>query len=110
MSWLEELRKMKNGRTIKEISAGSGIPEPTLEKLFAGQTKNPGINTVMQLVHFLGHTLDELTPEQDAKKEPAGTLADELSENEKLFSSLPYELRQEALRYLRYLSEQEGRP
>ena len=43
------------------------------------------------------------------EKEPPGIEASELSENEKLFMSLPADLRQEALRYMKYLAEQEGR-
>lgn len=60
--WFERLKelKAKSGMTTKEIAAGSGIPEPTLVKLFAGVTKEPKLNTIQQLVHFLGYTLDDL--------------------------------------------------
>lgn len=60
--WLENLKTMKerSGLTTREISQQSGIPEPTLEKLFSGQTKDPKLNTMTQLVHFLGFTLDDL--------------------------------------------------
>lgn len=110
MSWLDELKRMKaeSGMTTKEIAAGSLIPEPTLEKLFAGQTKDPKLNTVMQLVHFFGCNLDELTPES-IKKEPVDANANELSENQAIFAALPPELRQEALRYMRYLAEREDK-
>lgn len=60
--WLESLRKMKqkSGLTTAEIAAGSGIPEPTLEKLFAGSTKEPKLPTMKKLVYFLGYTLEDL--------------------------------------------------
>ncbi len=60
--WLDNLRKMKesSGLTTKEISRLSGLPEPTLEKLFAGSTKDPKLGTIRQLVHFFGCTLDDL--------------------------------------------------
>lgn len=60
--WLDNLRVMKeqSGMTTKEISRKSGIPEPTLEKLFAGSTKDPKLATMQQLVNFLGYTLDDL--------------------------------------------------
>ena len=60
--WLDKLRKMKESSklTTKEISMQSGIPEPTLEKLFAGVTKDPKLETIRQLVHFFGYTLDDL--------------------------------------------------
>ena len=61
--WLDKLREMKteSGFTTKEIADKSGIPEPTLEKLFAGATKDPKLATMQQLVHFLGFTLDDLS-------------------------------------------------
>lgn len=61
--WLDKLKEMKaeSGFTTKEIADKSGIPEPTLEKLFAGATKDPKLATMQQLVHFLGFTLDDLS-------------------------------------------------
>ncbi len=73
MDWLIRLKEMKqaSGFTTKQIALGSGIPEPTLEKLFAGATKEPKLATMQQLVHFLGYTLDDLTPMEQTKKSPA---------------------------------------
>ncbi len=111
MSWLDRLKKMKavSKMTTKEIAEKSGLPEPTLEKIFSGQTKDPKLDTITQLVHFLGYTLDDLVPIDAQKKEPTSIEASELTENEKLFISLPPDLRQEALRYMKYLAEQEGK-
>lgn len=60
--WLDKLKQMKekSGMTTKMIAQQSGIPEPTLEKLFAGATRDPKLTTMQQLVHFLGYTLDDL--------------------------------------------------
>ena len=112
MAWLEELKKMKaeSKMTTKEIADGSGIPEPTLEKLFAGKTKAPKLPTIIQLVHFLGHSLDDLAPYVDNKKEPPGISPDGLSKEEQMLISLSPELRQEVFRYMRYLVEHEGKP
>lgn len=77
MIWLDNLKVMKerSGLTTKEIARQSNIPEPTLEKIFAGQTKDPKLTTMTQLVHFLGFTLDNLV---DAEKAPeAGNPATE---------------------------------
>ena len=76
--WLDALKAMKasSGLTTKEISIGSGIPEPTLEKIFSGATKEPKLPTMMQLVHFLGYTLDDLD-DTGAKKSPANHSVDE---------------------------------
>lgn len=60
--WQENLKKMKaaSGKTTAEIAKGSGIPEPTLEKLFAGATKDPKLPTMQKLVYYLGYTLEDL--------------------------------------------------
>ena len=64
--------KELSGLTTKEISARSGIPEPTLEKIFAGATKDPKLETMRQLVHFFGFTLDDLEATTEIiKKSPA---------------------------------------
>ena len=69
--WLDKLRNMKSasGLTTKEISVRSGIPEPTLEKIFAGKTKDPKLETIRQLVYSIGFTLDDLD-DQPIKKIP----------------------------------------
>lgn len=75
MIWLDNLKRMKeqSGLTTKEIAKQSEIPEPTLEKLFAGQTKDPKLTTITQLVHFLGFTLDDLVAKEKTPEtsEPA---------------------------------------
>lgn len=60
--WLDKLNQFKkeSGKTIKQVSEESGIPVGTLNKLFSGQTQNPKLDTVREVVHALGHTLDDL--------------------------------------------------
>ena len=70
--------KVASGLTTKEIADRSGLPEPTLEKLFAGQTKDPKLSTISQLVHFFGLTLDDLADT------PTPTKKDALSDNRTL--------------------------
>ena len=74
MEWLEHLKAMKaaSKMTTKEIADQSGVPEPTLEKLFSGQTKDPKLTTIRSVVHCLGYTLDALSsPEtQEIPSEP----------------------------------------
>ena len=67
--WKESLKRMKakSGLTTAEIAKQADIPEPTLEKLFAGVTKDPKLPTMKKLVHFLGYTLDDLYPEETEK-------------------------------------------
>ena len=61
--WLEKLNHLKklSGMTIEQISAASGVPKGTLNKLFAGQTKDPQLSTVSAVVHCMGYTLDDLS-------------------------------------------------
>ncbi|MEA5060027.1 hypothetical protein SDC9_145545 [bioreactor metagenome] len=81
--WLDELRAMKeaSGLTTRDISIAAKIPEPTLEKIFSGATKDPKLTTIQQLVHFLGYTLDDLTPNHK-EKAPAGPLELEKEETQ----------------------------
>lgn len=60
--WLENLVAIKkaSGKTLNQIASDSGVPIGTLNKLFAGQTKDPKLDTVRSVVHALGHTLDDL--------------------------------------------------
>lgn len=78
--WVDELKRMKarTGLTTAQISAGAGIPEPTLEKLFAGTTKDPKLPTMQKLVKFLGGTLDDLYQDEKPQevKEPPGASVD----------------------------------
>lgn len=88
--WLDNIKEMKakSGLTTAEIAEKSGIPEPTLEKLFAGTTKDPKLGTMQQLVHFFGHTLDDLDDEiknspstdESAPGEVVSTMFDSLFE------------------------------
>ena len=77
--WLDALRQMKakTGLTTSEISLRSGIPEPTLEKLFSGATKDPKLPTMQKLVHFFGCTLDDLDDEKTAPARKGRELTEE---------------------------------
>lgn len=61
--WLENLNRLKknSGMTIEQIALSSGVPKGTLNKLFAGQTKDPQLSTVSAVVHCMGYTLDDLS-------------------------------------------------
>ena len=64
-----ELKKQSK-KTSDEIALESGIPKGTLNKLFAGQTKDPQLSTIKAVVHCLGHTLDDLDDSQNIRKSP----------------------------------------
>jgi len=91
LNFLEKLNKIKkdSGKTTSEISKLSGIPVGTLNKLFAGQTKNPSVDTVWSVMHCLGHTLDDLlddlddTPSIKKSPTPVKTEAEELAADQR---------------------------
>lgn len=62
MDWLSKINEMKqlSGMTTNDISIKSGIPVGTLNKIFAGQTKDPQISTAAAIIHAMGFTLDDL--------------------------------------------------
>lgn len=89
--WLDNLKVMKDesGLSTREIAARSNLPEPTLEKIFSGATKDPKLTTIQQLVHFLGHTLDDLDDKPKiAKKESPSDLPEEALKIAKDYSKL----------------------
>lgn len=69
--WLDILNDMKrrSGKTTEQISNASGIPKGTLNKLFAGQTKDPQYSTIYAVVHSLGYTVDDLAPTEKTPTE-----------------------------------------
>lgn len=71
--WFDALVELKkrSKKTTKQISDESGIPIGTLNKLFAGQTKDPKLDTIRSVVHTLGFTLDDL--EMDIKNPSPST-------------------------------------
>ena len=60
--WTDILMRMKksSGKTTEIIAAESGVPLGTLNKIFAGQTKDPKIETIKAVVYCLGYKLDDL--------------------------------------------------
>ena len=65
--------KRKSGKTLSQISEECKIPKGTLNKVFAGQTRDPQYGTLRTIVHALGYTLDDLETFEnpDGKKSPA---------------------------------------
>lgn len=66
--WIDALvsLKKKSGKTLKQIADESGVPLGTLNKLFAGQTKDPKLETIRAVVYALGFTLDDLEEKENA--------------------------------------------
>lgn len=81
--------KRKSGKTLSQISEECNIPKGTLNKVFAGQTRDPQYGTLRTIVHALGYTLDDLETFEnpDEKKSPAPAKA-EAEEVEKWLTDL----------------------
>lgn len=97
--YVETLKRLKkqSKMTTAEIAKKSGIPEPTLEKLFAGKTKRPTLQTVTKLAHLFGCTLDDLQNanfegQKEIPSAPAATGTERISieETDKLLAALGF--------------------
>lgn len=97
--YVETLKRLKkqSKMTTAEIAEKSGIPEPTLEKLFAGKTKRPTLQTVTKLAHLFGCTLDDLQSatfgeQKEIPSAPAATGTERISieETDKLLAALGF--------------------
>lgn len=78
-----DIMKQKSGKTLQQISDECGIPKGTLNKIFAGQTKDPQYGTLKNIVHTLGFTVDDLekfeNPETKKSPAPAEAETEEVS-------------------------------
>lgn len=79
------------GMTIDELSAASGVPKGTLNKIIAGTTKSPTLDTVRALADALGKKLEDFDDGLQ-KKQPAPTNGDELAEDDKRIIELLHQL------------------
>lgn len=72
MSWFDRLRMLKkeSGMTIQQVADLSGVPLSTLNKLFAGRTEDPKLDTIRSVVHAMGYTLNDLEDNVEAKESP----------------------------------------
>lgn len=101
-------------KSIRSFTTAIQIPYTTLDSVFKRGISNAGIGTMLKVFCALDLDIEsiqtgQLKHREETIKEPTSENASEFSENERIFKSLPSDLRQEALRYMRYLAEQEGR-
>lgn len=64
-------RKKSLGLTTEDVADKSGIPVGTLNKIFAGQTENPKLETVKLLCDALDISLSELEAADDSTLQDA---------------------------------------
>lgn len=104
MDALEFVQNIKKYCGIKGVKPTVACRESGVGTSFINNIEKrgsmPSVEKVQLLADYLGVTTSELLGE---KIEP-GTTAEPPSENERIFRSLPPELQEEALRYMRYLA------
>ena len=64
---LKELKAAK-GLTNQQIADLSGVPLSTVTRLFNGQTDNPNIQTIEDIVNAMGGSLDNITGIKQAEQ------------------------------------------
>lgn len=71
--WLENLKELKKnkGMTSKQISDATGIPESTIKRIFAGDTDNPYVFTIRDIVKVLGGSLDQVLADTNVVLAPS---------------------------------------
>ena len=96
------------GMEQKEFAALIGTTDKTVSTWRTGRTHSYR-KYLVQISEILGTTVQWLTTGEGPKKrQSTAGESGGLSENEKLFRSLPPDLQEEALRYMRYLAAQTG--
>lgn len=68
MSWLENLKKVKQQRSVtaKWIAEHSGVPEKTVEGVFSGKVGMPRNTTLRPICVALGVTIDDILADTEA--------------------------------------------
>lgn len=90
MEWLESFNRIRiaSGLSLDEISAKSGVPKGTLSKITAGITKAPSLETMRNLAHAMGATLDAFCESEKPPPMEGDGKSELIAETVELFSRL----------------------
>ena len=75
------LYRKEAGLTIDELASKSGIPKGTINKIIAGTTKSPTLETVQSLAAALGKTINDFVGPPVKKEPPYSSEALKLAED-----------------------------
>ena len=77
---IKRLKELKNlsGFTNEEISKKSGVPLSTVTRILSGQTDNPSVQTIKELVSVMGGSLDYIFELDTPKESESGDDSDNL--------------------------------
>jgi transcriptional regulator with XRE-family HTH domain len=75
--WLDNLKELKKakGMTTKQIADATKIPESTIKRIFAGDTDNPYVFTIRDIVKALGGSLDQVLADTNMVLAPPSIVA-----------------------------------
>ncbi len=103
----ERIKKFQTQKGYKSVSAfanACGIPASTLYDVIKGRSKSLSSENAQKLAKFVGVSVDEILGIETEKTPDAEAPRAEVAEAYKLFNDLSAEKQQEALNYLRFLS------
>ena len=74
--WLENLKDLRerSGKSYKQLSDATKIPESTIKRIFAGTTDDPYISTISKIVTALGGSLDSVLSDTNAVIAPVSVV------------------------------------
>ncbi len=77
---IKRLKELKNlsGLTNEKISKKSGVPLSTVTRIMSGQTDNPSVQTIKELVSVMGGSLDYIFELDNPKGETEEDNSDNL--------------------------------
>ena len=79
---LIDVFKKQLGWTNEELARASGVPKATIDKITAGRTTNPNLETAKALVYAMGKTLDDLETKQSPPAPEQGAQEGKVSVDE----------------------------
>lgn len=80
--WLDRLNELRreSKMSLEEISAKSGVPKSTVAKITSGHTKSPALESVRDIVHAMGYTLDDLEEKETPPANAEGVTPEEVAD------------------------------
>lgn len=66
--WLDNLKELKKtaGMSSKQIADKENLSEKSVNRVFSGEAKNPGVDLVRRIIHALGGSWSEIFAESGA--------------------------------------------
>lgn len=103
---LKEYQEKLGFKSVAAFAKAVNIPATTLHEVLKGRTKSLSAENTQKLADYMGVSVDEVLGREKEKSPDASASRDEkYNEIFNLLLSLPEQKLAEAVRYLKYLSE-----